>query len=302
MDNKIVDKINELKKKRKAVILVHNYQRGEVQDIADFLGDSLELSIKASKTDADVIVFCGVYFMAETAKILSPQKTVLIPEKFAGCPMANMITEEELKDLKNKHKDAVFVAYVNTRAWTKSMIDICCTSANAVRVVNSIPKDKRVVFLPDKYLGDYVRKKTGKDIVLWNGYCPTHVLITKDDILDKKKEYPDAFTMCHPECTPEVIEASDEATSTSGMVKLAREKNKKRFIVATEIGMLHRLKKENPDKEFIPATEKAICPNMKKITLEKVLWALEDLKYEVILDENIRKKAYNSVKKMTEIL
>ncbi|RLD17603.1 MAG: quinolinate synthase [Caldiserica bacterium] len=298
----IISRIEELKKKRNAVILVHNYQLPEVQDIADFLGDSLELSIKASKVDADVIVFCGVYFMAETAKILSPEKKVIIPDKNATCPMAMMIAEDDLRNLRKEYKDSVFVAYVNTRAWTKALVDICCTSANATKVVNSIEENRKIVFIPDKYLGDYAMRKTGRDMILWNGYCPTHVLITEKDIMDKKNKFKDAVVMCHPECTPPVIDISDEVLSTSGMVKFAKESKEKVFIVGTEVGLNHRLKKENPEKIFIPATERAICPNMKRITLEKVLWALEDLKYEVEISEDIRRKAFNSVKRMTEIV
>ena len=299
MANKsIVKKIQELKRRRKAIVLVHNYQIDEVQGVADFLGDSLELSRKAAQTEAEVIVFCGVHFMAETASILSPDKLVLIPDQEAGCPMANMITSEGLRALKSKHPKAVVVAYVNTTAAVKAEVDICCTSANGVDVVSSIPEDREIIFVPDKYLSAYVSRKTSRKLIPWEGYCHVHVGIQPEDILRQHQLHPQAIVMVHPECTPEVIELSDEILSTSGMVKFAREAEAREFIVGTEIGLLTRLTKENPDKIFYPASESAICPNMKKITLEKVLWSLEDLQYRVKVPEEIRLRAKKAVDAM----
>ena len=305
--NELLKKIQNLKQQQNAVLLAHNYQPGEIQDMADFTGDSLGLSIIAAETDADIIVFCGVYFMAETAAILSPEKTVLLPEKLAGCPMADMITAEQLRDLKEKHPGALTVCYVNSPAEVKAESDYCCTSANAVEVVKSLPKDKKVVFVPDKYLGGFVAQKTSRDIVLWPGYCPSHMMITEDDIKTAKARFPDAIVMAHPECTEPVRRISDQILSTGQMLKFVRKSRTRRFIVATEIGIIHTLSKENPDVEFIAASTKAICPNMKKITLEKVLWAMEDLaqassKYQVKVPDEIRNKARKAIDRMVEIL
>ena len=272
------EKISQLKKERNAVILAHNYQPGEIQDLADFCGDSLGLSIEASKTDAEVIVFCGVKFMAETAAILSPEKTVLLPERTAGCPMADMITAEQLRELKAKCPGAIVVCYVNSTAEVKAESDYCCTSSNAVAVVNSLPCDKKILFVPDRNLGSFVAERTGRDIELWPGYCTTHVCITEDDIRKAKQEYPDAIVMSHPECTEPVREISDELLSTGQMLKFVKKNSTKRYIVATEKGIIHALKKENPNAEYIPATERAICPNMKKITIDKVITSLEEMK------------------------
>jgi quinolinate synthase len=306
----ILEKISELKKKHNAVILAHNYQPGEIQDLADFTGDSLGLSITASKTNADVIVFCGVLFMAETAAILSPEKIVLLPEKQAGCPMADMITAEQLISLKQKYPDALVVCYVNSTAEVKAESDYCCTSANAVEVVNSLASDKKIIFVPDRNLGGYVTQKTNRDIVLWPGYCPSHVVITEKDILDTRKKYPDAIVMTHPECTESVKALSDQILSTGQMLKFAKISDAKQFIIATETGIIHSLKKENPEAEFIPASPKATCPNMKKIPLEKILWSLEDLdntttaksQYRVTVPEDIRKKAKRALERMVEVI
>ena len=302
MSNKLIEKIEQLKQDRNAVILAHNYQPAEIQDLADFCGDSLGLSIKAAETDADVIVFCGVQFMAETAAILSPEKTVLLPDKFAGCPLADMITAEQLSKLKQQHPDALVVCYVNSSAGVKAESDYCCTSANAVEIVNSLPKDKPIIFVPDQHLGRFVAEKTGRDLVLWPGYCHVHVVITEDDIKNAKAKYPDAIVMAHPECTEPVRELADEIFSTSQMLKFAEKSTAKRFIVATETGMLHPLKKQNPQAEFIPAAERAICPNMKKITLEKVLWSFEDMHYKITVPDEIRIKAKKALDRMVEIL
>jgi quinolinate synthase len=298
----LIDKIQKLKAERNAVILAHNYQPGEIQDLADYAGDSLGLSIEAANTKADVIVFCGVKFMAETAAILSPQKTVLLPEIHAGCPMADMISAEELIKLKAEHPDALVVCYVNSTAEVKAESDYCCTSGNAVELVASLPADRKIIFVPDKNLGQFVADRTGRDLVLWPGYCPTHVLITAEGVVAAKEKHPGAIVMAHPECPRPVYDVVDELLSTGQMLKFARESEAKSFIIATEVGIVHTLKKQNPDKEFFPAAEKAVCPNMKKITLEKVAWALEDMKYEITVDEKIASRAKASLDRMIEIL
>lgn len=296
-----LDNIIKLKTKKNAIILAHNYQIGEVQDIADFVGDSLGLSIEASKAQGKIIVFCGVHFMAETAKILSPAKKVLLPDKNSGCPMADMLSATQLKKLINEHPDAVVVCYVNSTAEVKALSDICCTSSNAVNVVKSIPKNKEIIFIPDKYLGSYVQSQTGRKLILWNGYCPTHVMINIKDIIQIKKEHLDAAVIVHPECTPDVISIADKVASTGGMLKYIKKSKKKNFIIGTEIGILHRLKKENPAKTFYPATGKAICPDMKLINLEKVLWSLEDERYEIKVPEEIIQKARSAINRMIAI-
>ncbi len=297
----IADKIIKLKKERSAVILVHNYQRAEVQEIADFLGDSLGLSIAASKTDAKVIVFCGVQFMAETAAIISPDKTVLMPDSNAGCPMADMITPEKLRKLKAKHPGVPVVCYVNSSAEVKAGSDICCTSANSVNVVRSLP-DKKIIFIPDKFLGLYTQSKVPeKKLILFDGYCPTHANILPEHIKKAKQEHPQAQVLVHPECRPEVIALADAVVSTAGMVKFARESDALEFIVATEIGIISRLKKENPEKAFYPASQQAICPNMKLATLEKVLWSLEDLKTVITVPKSIADKARTAIEKMLAV-
>ena len=302
MDEKLLEKIKRLKAERKAVILAHNYQPAEIQDLADFCGDSLGLSIKAAETNAQVIVFCGVKFMAETAAILSPEKTVLLPDKFAGCPLADMITAEQLSELKQKYPDAVVVCYVNSSAEVKAQSDYCCTSSNAVEVVNSIPEDRQIIFVPDQHLGRFVAEKTGRDLVLWPGYCITHVMITEEDIKNAKTKYPDAIVMAHPECTEPVKKLSDELLSTGQMLEFARKSSAKRFIVATETGMIYPLKKQNPEAQFIAASDRAICPNMKKITLEKVAWSLEDMQYKITVPQEVRIKAKKALDRMVEIL
>ena len=301
----IVDQIKKLKKEKNAVILAHNYQLPEIQDIADFVGDSLGLSIEAARTDAAIIVFCGVHFMAETAKILSPQKIVLLPDKNAGCPMADMIDAESLMALQAKHPDAVTVCYVNTSAAVKAYCDYCCTSANAVKIVQNIllnHKDKEIIFIPDKYLAQYVSAQVKHDFIIWEGYCPTHAKILPENILEAKKLHPKAKVIAHPECRPEVTELADVVTSTEGMNKYIKKSPEMEFIIVTEIGIIHRMKKENPDKLFYPVTEKAVCPNMKRITLEKVLWSLEDLSHEIIVDRDIMEKARLSIERMLQIV
>jgi len=302
MNEQLISQIDDLKAERNAVILAHNYQPGEIQDLADFTGDSLGLSIQASQTDADVIVFCGVRFMAETAAILSPEKTVLLPEKSAGCPMADMITAEQLGQLKLENPGALVVCYVNSTAEVKAESDYCCTSSNAVEIVNSLPEDKRIIFVPDQHLGQFVAERTGRQLVLWPGYCTTHVLITADDIKAARAKYPDAVVMAHPECTEPVKEISDELLSTGQMLKFAAKNTAKRFIIATENGIIHALKKQNPDVEFFPATHRAICPNMKKITIDKVISSLQENKYRITVPEAIRIKAQKSLDRMVEVL
>jgi quinolinate synthase len=299
--NNIADRILRLKQKKNAVILAHNYQIGEVQDIADFVGDSLQLSIEASQVKNPIIVFCGVHFMAETAKMLNPEKKVLLPDKNAGCPMADMITAQQLEELKQAHPDAIVICYVNSTAAVKALSDICCTSSNAVKVVESVPAGKEIIFVPDKYLGSYVQSRTGRKMILWNGYCPTHIRINAKNIIELKKKHLDADVIVHPETTPEVIEAADRVESTGGMLKYVKESDKKNFIIGTEIGIIHRLKKENPKKQIIAAFDRAICPNMKLIDLEKVLWSLEEEQIEIMVPADIARKAISAIDRMIEL-
>ena len=293
------ENILNLKKKRKAVILAHNYQLGEIQDIADYVGDSLELSQKAAKTDAEVIVFCGVHFMAETASILCPEKVVLLPDMHAGCPMANMITAEALRQKKKEHPQATVVCYINTSAEVKAESDVCCTSANAVELVRKLDAQE-IIFVPDQYLGHYISTQTGREMILWPGFCPTHARIQPADILRQKKEHPQAEVMVHPECRPEVIELADAVLSTGGMCRYARSTAAREIVVGTEVGIIYRLRKENPGKVFIPISEQAVCPNMKLITLERVLWCLEDMAPEIKVPEEIRLRAKAAVDKMLQ--
>jgi len=299
-DSGLIDKIQSLKQEKKAVILVHNYQLGEVQDIADFVGDSLELSQRAAESKAEVIVFCGVHFMAETASILCPDEIVLLPEASAGCPMADMATAEKLREKKKELPQAAVVCYINSTAEVKAESDICCTSANAVEVVRSLDNEQ-IIFVPDQFLGHYVSTKVKKQYFFWPGYCPTHVRISPDNILQLKEDYPQARVVVHPECRPEVINLADEVLGTGGMCRYARRDDVTQMIVGTEIGIIYRLKKENPQKRFIPASEQAICPDMKLITLEKVLRSLEAMAPEVRVSEDIRLRAKVAVDRMLEV-
>ena len=299
-EHELAEKILRLKEKRNAVILAHNYQLGEVQDIADFVGDSLDLSQRAAKTDASVIVFCGVHFMAETASILCPGKTVLLPDTHAGCPMANMITAPQLRAKKKEHPEATVVCYINSSAAVKAESDVCCTSANAVAVVESLDSGE-ILFVPDQYLGHYISTRTGKKMILWPGFCPTHARILPEHITRLRQEYPEAKIVVHPECKPGVIALADEVLSTSGMIKFASREDVQQVIVGTEVGIIYRLRKENPDKKFIPVSEQAVCPNMKLITLEKVLWSLEEMAPEVKVPETIRLKAKKAVGRMLAV-
>jgi quinolinate synthase len=301
MGNNIVDKIYRLKQMRNAIILSHFYERSEIQDIGDFVGDSLELSRKAASTNADVIVFCGVHFMAETASILSPNKKVLLPNKSAGCPMADMAAYEEVKKLKERYPNAVVVSYINTTADVKTISDICCTSANAVKVINSIPSNKEIIFVPDKNLGNYVSKETGRKLILWQGYCNTHDRLTAEEVLLIKERYPYAKVVAHPECREEVIQLADGVFSTSGIIKYVGESDAKEFIICTEEGIIHQLKIRYPNKVFILASNKLICPDMKKITLEDVFYSLENLRPEVKISDEVREKAIIPIKRMLDI-
>jgi len=296
----VTARIEELKALRDAIILAHNYQLPAVQDVADFVGDSLELSRKAASSGAEVVVFCGVYFMAETACILCPDKTVLIPDPEARCPMAAMCSATEVKALKEQHPDALVVAYVNSSAAVKAESDWCCTSANAARIVASLDPGRPVIFVPDQYLGSYVEEQTGRKLILDHGYCPTHARILEEDIEQLLGEHPAAEVMAHPECRPGVRGLAHYVGSTSGMCRRARESEAREFIVATEVGLTHRLRHENPGKRFYVTSGAAVCANMKKISLENILWALEEMKCEVTVPAATREAALQSVRRMTE--
>lgn len=294
----LIQAILEKKKERNAVILAHNYQLPEVQDIADFAGDSLELSRKAETLDAEVVVFCGVHFMAETAAILSPKKIVLLPDLLSGCPMADMIDAEVLAALQAKHPGAVTVCYVNSTAEVKALSDVCCTSANAPQVVRDIPADKEVLFVPDQYLGGHVERTLGRKLISFPGYCPTHARILPEHIAAARAAYPGAKVMVHPECRADTCSAADEVLSTGGMCAFAAASDAKVILVGTEVGMLHRLRKENPDKTFVPVLEQAVCPNMKQNTLEKILASLETLTPRITVPEAVATKAKRSIVRM----
>ncbi|TGC09710.1 quinolinate synthase NadA [Methanolobus halotolerans] len=295
-----IEKIEDIKTGKNAVILAHNYERGEIQDIADFTGDSLGLSQQAVEQDADVIVFCGVHFMAESAAILSPHKTVLLPEIHAGCPMASMITAEALRTEKKKYPDAAVVCYVNSTAEVKAESDICCTSANAVEVVNSLDEEE-ILFVPDKNLADYVARNSTKRIIPWEGYCPTHNQILVSDILRVKQAHPEAEVLAHPECRRDVLEISDSVFSTTGMLNYARKSTCMEFIIATERGILHRLEKDNPEKRFYYASEFAVCPEMKAIDLDALLLSLERMQYVITVPEEVRVRAKLALDRMLAV-
>ncbi len=297
----IQEEIAELKSRRNAVILAHNYERGEVQDVADYTGDSLELARKATQVEADTIVFCGVYFMAETAAILNPDKTVLIPDATAGCPMADMITGEQLREMKRKHPGAKAVCYVNSTAEVKAECDICVTSGNAEKVMRTFAPEEEIIFVPDQHLGGFVAAKLGVKYVLWPGYCPTHARLTAKMIEDARAKYPGAPVMVHPECAKDVRDAADQVLSTGGMCKWVRTSEAKTILVGTELGICHRLRKENPDKTFIPVAEHLVCPNMKKTTLEKLRDALRDMAPQVTVAPEIAGPARRAIERMLEI-
>ncbi|MHC4870331.1 MAG: quinolinate synthase NadA [Planctomycetota bacterium] len=295
------EKVEKLKKDRSAVVLVHNYAPGEVQDVGDFVGDSLGLSREAAETDADCIIFCGVHFMAETAAILSPEKKVYMPDVNAGCPMANMVTERQLQEMKDKHPGALVVTYVNSSAAIKAMSDICCTSANAVNVVKNLPPDKEIIFVPDRNLGHYVSKVLGREMILWNGFCPTHERIMPEHVQQTRERHPAAVFVAHPECRPAVVDMADEVGSTTGILKFCRETSEKEVIVGTELGILHRVRNENPAKIFYEASPISDCPNMKLNSLEKLVWCLEELTGEVTVSDDIAEKARSPIEKMLEV-
>ena len=294
------EKIKNLLKKRKAIMLAHNYQPPEIQDLADLCGDSLELSIKASQTDAEVIVFCGVHFMAETASILSPDKTVLLPRKDAGCPMADMIDPASLQAMLDKLPPLPVVTYVNSTAAVKALSTICCTSANAIEVVNSLDAAE-ILMTPDRNLGMYTGSQTNKKIHIWEGYCPIHDRLTPEDVHRTMEEHPNAVFMAHPECRPEVLALANIVLSTSGMIRYARESKSRAFIVGTEVGLLYPLQQSNPDKDFYPASKAMECPDMKKITLDDIVRSLEFMEGQVKVPENIQRPALKAVQRMIDL-
>ncbi|MFW6134109.1 MAG: quinolinate synthase NadA [Elusimicrobiota bacterium] len=293
-------KVQKIKKKINAVILAHNYQPPEIQDAADYNGDSLGLSKKAASTDCDVIVFCGVDFMAETAKILSPEKKVILPVKKATCPMANMITAKQLIDFKSKYPGAPAVSYVNTTAQVKAQSDICCTSSNAVKIVKSL-KENKVIFTPDKNLASYVEENVNKEIIAWDGFCYVHNSITKQDVLKAKKEYPDYVFMAHPECRGEVLEYADYAASTGQMFDIVEKEKKKNFIVGTEQGIIYPLKKRYPDRNFVPVRQNIVCRDMEKITLDDLIESMNKISPLIDIPEDIRIKAFKALDRMMKI-
>ena len=301
MQNNLAEEIRRLKKERNAIILAHNYQVPEVQDVADIVGDSFALSRHAAETDSDVIVFCGVHFMAESAKILSPDKTVLLPVRDAGCPMADMVTAPKLREMKARYPDAAVVCYVNSSAEVKAESDVCCTSSNALKVVASL-ENKQVIFVPDKNLGSYIASKVkNKEIILWKGFCITHKRVKVEEVQKIRQLHPNAKILMHPECEPEVQKLADFLGSTSAIIKYAGEIPEKDLIIGTEEGILHLLKKQNPDKNFYLLSTGMICTNMKKTRLDDVHRALLNMQHEIHVDEDIRIKALKSLERMLKI-
>lgn len=295
------DFITRRKRELNALILAHFYQLPEIQDMADFVGDSLQLARQAAETEADVIVFCGVSFMAESAKILSPDKMVLLPEIKAGCAMANMVTAEDLRSLKAKHPGAVVVCYVNSTAAVKAESDICCTSANAVNVVKSIPEDKTVIFAPDRNLGAYIQSQTGRQMILWEGCCPVHDELSGEEVREQMRLYPGAKVVVHPECPPDVIGLADAVRSTAGILNYVKTSSEKEFIIGTEEGFIYTLQKNCPDKVFHLARQQFRCEDMKLTTLEKLATSLDRLQYQIEVPEDIRQKAYLTLERMLKI-
>jgi quinolinate synthase len=292
--------IKKLARDKKALILAHNYQIEEIQDIADYSGDSLELSQIAAKNNARMIVFCGVHFMAESASILSPRKKVIIPDPTAGCPMADMVGPDDVIALKKQHPDAMVVTYINSTAAVKACSDVICTSSNAVKIVERVEADE-IIFLPDKNLGSYVQRFTKKHIILWKGFCPVHEKFTREDLITVREKHPDALVMVHPECRPEVIDMADEVLSTGQMVKFVQQTDKKKIIVGTEIGMIHKLRSVAPHIEYIHASESFICPNMKKINLAVLLKALQTENTVVKVGQDVSDKARKALDRMLEL-
>ena len=300
MQEEIIQQIQDLKKQRNAVILVHNYQRQEVQSIADFTGDSLELSRKAAQTNADVIVFCGVHFMAETASILSPNKKVLLPDLQSGCPMADMITADQLRQFKKENEVATVVTYINSSAAVKAETDICCTSSNAINVVKSVQNDK-IIFCPDRNLGSYAQKVLNKKLILWNGFCPTHMKMLPEYVALQKEVHPNAVFLVHPECCPETVALADEVLSTTGILNYVAKSDKQEFIIGTENEITFKLQREYPNKKFYPVTDLAVCPNMKKNSLDKVLNVLKEMNNEIKVPKEIADKAIVPIQRMLEV-
>jgi len=300
--SELAERIARLRRDRRAVILAHNYQTPEVQDIADIVGDSLAMAREARKVEAEVIVLCGVRFMAETAKIVNPERTVLMPDENAGCPMADMITPRELAEAKRRHADAAVVCYVNSSAAVKAMSDICCTSANAVRVVESIPKDRPILFVPDESLGDYVAQQTKrKNLILWPGFCPTHHRILAEHVAARKREFPEAEVLVHPECTRDVVALADFVGSTSQIIRRVSASPAKAFLICTELGVCHTIRRANPGKTIVAISSLADCPNMKLNTLEKIAWALEDLEVRVEVPEDVAGRARQAIERMLSL-
>ncbi|MGZ0051319.1 quinolinate synthase NadA [Brevibacillus gelatini] len=294
------ERLMQLKKERNAIILAHFYQRPEIQEVADFIGDSFGLAQKAKETDADVILFCGVHFMGESAKILNPQKKVIIPDERAGCPMADMVNVEGLRKLKAQHPNAKVVAYINTSADVKAETHICCTSSNAKRVIESVDSDE-IIWVPDKNLGHYVSQFTDKKMIIWEGYCNTHDQLSVEDIMTLKRQHPEALVVVHPECRPEVVALADYVGSTTGILKYCRESSHKEFIIGTEDGTRYMLEKDSPDKKFIFASKYLVCPNMKVNNLKKCVEALETMKPEIYVPKDIADAARASLERMLEV-
>jgi quinolinate synthase len=299
-DDATLSEILELKRERRAVVLVHNYQRREVQQLADYLGDSLGLARQAQAADAGVIVFCGVHFMAETANILCPDKITLLPEPAAGCPLADTITAADVRRLRSEHPAAAVVTYVNSSAEVKAESDYCCTSGNAVQVVRAVEAEE-IIFAPDRNLGRYVQRVTGRELIIWDGCCPVHDRITPEQIKALRARHPEAAFAAHPECREEVLGLADEVASTSGIYEFARRSPAREIIVGSEAGMLYRLEKENPGKAFFFPSADALCPNMKLITLEKIAGSLRSLQPRVVVPEHVRIRALQAVERMVSI-
>ena len=303
----MLSRIKELKEKHNVVILAHYYQEPEIQDMADFVGDSLELSRKAAGTDADVILFCGVHFMAETAKIVNPEKKVIIPDMDAGCSLADSAPPELFKQWVEKHPGHVVVSYINCSAEVKALSDIICTSANAKKVVESIPKDKKILFAPDRFLGKYVIKETGRDMILWNGSCQVHEIFSEKELIRLKVEHENAKVLAHPECEESILMHADFIGSTSALIKNVNETDDQKYIIATEPGVIHQMQKQNPGKEFIPLPSNDgcacnECPHMRLNTMEKIVETLRNLDNEITLDESVRAKALKPLNRMLEIV
>mgnify|MGYP006287770153 CR=1 FL=1 len=298
----IQDRINKLKQAQNAVILSHTYQPPEIQDMADFVGDSYGLSKQAGDVTADVIVFCGVRFMAETAAVLNRERTVLMPDLRAGCPMADMITADQLRKLKGEHPDAAVVCYVNSSADVKAESTVCCTSSNAVQIVQALADAPEIIFVPDKYLGKFVERRTERNLILWEGYCPTHANVTADTIRQARTEHPDAAVMVHPECTPEVQDEADHVLSTGQMLDLVKQTDRSQFIVGTEYGIIHTLKKAAPHITYVSLSSRLVCPNMKRVTLEKIRQSLETGRHRINVPPDIADGAEKAITRMLDIV